>query len=285
MADSPLRLVARSRSFDGWLERYRHDSEVCACTMTFGVYLPPQAERGPVPALYWLSGLTCTDENFMSKAGAHRRAAELGLALVAPDTSPRGLSLPGEDDDWDFGSGAGFYVDATEEPWSRHYRMDSYVTRELPALVERWLPARSGLRSVSGHSMGGHGALTAALRNPGLYRSVSAFAPIAAPTRCPWGRKAFAGYLGADQSAWRRYDACELLREAESAPALLVDQGDADPFLEEQLGIDRLREVCAERGHALDLRLRAGYDHSYYMIASFIDEHLEFHAEALTRAS
>ncbi|HVS13558.1 MAG TPA: S-formylglutathione hydrolase [Thermoanaerobaculia bacterium] len=285
MADSPLRRLARSRSFDGWLERYQHDSEACACVMTFGVYLPPQAERGPVPALYWLSGLTCTDENFMSKAGAHRRAAELGLALVVPDTSPRGVSLPGEDEDWDFGSGAGFYVDATEEPWSRHYRMDTYVTRELPALIEHWLPIQPGARSVSGHSMGGHGALTAALRNPGRYRSVSAFAPIAAPTRCPWGRKAFAGYLGAERDAWRRYDACELLREAESAPRLLVDQGDADPFLEEQLGIEHLREVCAERGHQLDLRVRAGYDHSYYTIATFIDEHLDFHARALAGAA
>lgn len=279
MSDS-LERIGRVRMHDGWIETYTHDSEACACTMRFGVFLPPQAEQGPVPSLYWLSGLTCTEENFLQKSGAQRVAAELGIALVAPDTSPRGLDLPGEHDDWDFGSGAGFYVDATEEPWSQHYRMHDYVVRELPELIEARLPLLPK-RSVSGHSMGGHGAIVAALRNPGHFESVSAFAPICAPTQCPWGEKAFSNYLGDDRESWKAYDSCELLRRAESAPALLVDQGTEDGFLTEQLKPELLEKVCSERGHELELRLQDGYDHSYFFVASFIEDHLRFHANAL----
>ncbi|MEM6706522.1 MAG: S-formylglutathione hydrolase [Acidobacteriota bacterium] len=279
MSDS-LERIGRVRMHGGWIDTYTHASEACDCTMRFGVFLPPQAQEGPVPSLYWLSGLTCTEENFLQKSGAQRWASELGIALVAPDTSPRGLDLPGEHDDWDFGSGAGFYVDATRRPWSQHYRMHDYVVRELPALIEGRLPLLPR-RSVSGHSMGGHGAIVAALRNPGHFQSVSAFAPICAPTRCPWGEKAFSNYLGDDRESWKAYDSCELLREAERAPALLVDQGTEDGFLAEQLKPELLEEVCRERGHDLELRLREGYDHSYFFVASFFEEHLRFHAGAL----
>lgn len=249
--------------------------------MTFSVYLPPQAESEPVPMLYWLSGLTCTDENFMIKAGAQRMAAELGIALIAPDTSPRGVDIAGEDDDWDFGSGAGFYIDATQKPWSDHYRMYEYVTRELPDLVEVALPVLPGVRSVSGHSMGGHGALIVALKNPGFYRSVSAFAPIVNPSRCPWGEKAFSNYLGEDRETWLAYDTCEILNRLDVAPPMLVDQGVEDPFLHEQLLTFSLQQVCSERGHELNLRMQDGYDHGYYFVASFIDDHLRYHAEHL----
>ena len=250
--------------------------------MRFALFLPPQAKKGPVPALYWLSGLTCTEENFIFKAGAQRVAAELGIALVCPDTSPRGLDLPGEADSYDFGSGAGFYVDASEAPWSRNYRMYSYITQELPALVAAEFPVDPARLGISGHSMGGHGALTIALKNPGLFRSVSAFAPISSASRSPWGEKALAGYLGMDRERWREYDASLLIEERGwSGPPILVDQGSADPFLETQLKPELLQQACARRGVALDLRLREGYDHSYYFIASFIDEHLRFHAAQL----
>ncbi len=272
---------AEHRVFGGRLVRFVHDSDACGCAMRASVYLPPQAEAGPVPAMYWLSGLTCTDENFMTKAGAQRYAADSGLALVAPDTSPRGLGLPGEDDDWDFGTGAGFYVNATEAPWSSHYRMHDYVVHELPALIERRFPVRDDVRSVSGHSMGGHGALVVALRNPGRYRAVSAFAPICAPSRCPWGRKAFSAYLGADEAAWRQWDASALIGEATERLPLLVDQGEADEFLAEQLRPDDLAAACDRAGHPLELRRHAGYDHSYYFIASFIGDHLAHHAAFL----
>ncbi|MDA0236035.1 MAG: S-formylglutathione hydrolase, partial [Proteobacteria bacterium] len=239
------------------------------------------AAAGPVPVLYWLSGLTCTDENFMQKAGAQRLAAELGIAIVAPDTSPRGTGVPGDPDGaWDFGLGAGFYVNATEEPWSRHYRMYDYVVTELPALVEANFPV-SDARAISGHSMGGHGALVCALKNPGRYRSVSAFAPIANPSACPWGEKAFSRYLGAERARWLEWDACALIAGASERLPLLVDQGEADGFLAEQLRPEALRAACAAAGHPLTLRLQAGYDHSYYFIASFIDEHLRHHAAAL----
>jgi S-formylglutathione hydrolase len=249
--------------------------------MEFAVYLPPQAQDGPVPLLTWLSGLTCTWENFTVKAGAQRYAAEHGVALLAPDTSPRGLDLPGEHDDWDFGSGAGFYVDATEVPWAQHYRMYSYVTEELPALVHESFPVDPTRQAVFGHSMGGHGALVVALRNPDRYRSVSAFAPISAPTRCPWGEKALANYLGDDRETWRRYDACELLAESSWREPILVDQGAADSFLEVQLKPELLREACRSAGVPLELSLRDGYDHSYYFIASFVGDHVAHHARAL----
>lgn len=250
--------------------------------MRFGVFLPPQAEARPVPLLYWLSGLTCTEENFIVKAGAQRVAAELGLALVVPDTSPRGLKIPGEDQSYDFGTGAGFYVDATQAPWSRGYRMYSYVAAELPGLIEKSFPVDPARAGIFGHSMGGHGALTIALKNPEYYKSVSAFAPISSPMRCPWGEKALTGYLGPDRGAWREYDATALLEERGwKGPALLVDQGTDDQFLDSQLKPGLLEEACRGSGVPLELRLQAGYDHSYFFIASFIEEHLRFHARQL----
>ena len=250
--------------------------------MRFGVFLPPQAEARKVPVLYWLSGLTCTEENFIVKAGAQRVAAELGLAIVVPDTSPRGLNIPGEAESYDFGLGAGFYVDATREPWSRGYRMYSYVAAELPGLIEKSFPVDPTRAGIFGHSMGGHGALTVALRNPERYKSVSAFAPISSPMRCPWGEKALAGYLGPERIAWRDYDSTALIEERGwRGPALLVDQGTADQFLESQLKPALLEQACKQAGVALELRLREGYDHSYFFIATFIEEHLRFHARNL----
>jgi len=277
-----LETLSTQRSFGGWLHRLRHRSSTVDCDMTFAVYLPPQAENGEkLPVLYWLSGLTCTDENFMQKAGAQRLAAELGLILVAPDTSPRGPDVPGDPDGaWDFGHGAGFYVNATQAPWSRHYRMHDYVVHELPALIEAHFPA-SQRRGISGHSMGGHGALVCALRNPGRYLSVSAFAPIVNPMHCPWGEKALSRYLGEDRTQWRQWDACALIAGATERLPLLVDQGDKDGFLAEQLKPDVLQAAATAAGHPLTLRMQSGYDHSYYFIASFIDDHLRHHAQAL----
>lgn len=250
--------------------------------MRFGVFLPPAAASGRVPVLYWLSGLTCTEENFIVKAGAQRLAAALGLAIVVPDTSPRGLGIPGESDSYDFGLGAGFYVDATQAPWSRGYRMYSYITQELAAHVAAEFPVDTSRVGIFGHSMGGHGALTLALRNPRDYKSVSAFAPISSPMRSAWGVKAFTGYLGADQARWRDYDATALIEERGWAgPPILVDQGTKDQFLESQLKPDLLRDACQRSGVALDLRLREGYDHSYFFIATFVEDHLRFHAQAL----
>ncbi|MDY0011570.1 MAG: S-formylglutathione hydrolase [Rhodocyclaceae bacterium] len=277
----PPALLASNRSFGGWHRRYRHRALTLGCDMVFAIFLPPQAEAGPVPVLYWLSGLTCTDENFMQKAGAQRIAAELGVAIVAPDTSPRGEQVPGDPEGaWDFGHGAGFYLDASQAPWNRHYRMHDYVVNELPALVEAHFPVSSA-RSISGHSMGGHGALVCALRNPGRYRAVSAFAPIAHPMDCPWGRKAFSRYLGEDPAAWRDWDACALIAGARERLPLLVDQGEADSFLAEQLKPEALEAACAAAGHPLTLRRQPGYDHSYYFIASFMEDHLRHHAAAL----
>jgi len=282
MSDA-VTLITSSKSFGGWLKRYRHRSATLSCDMAFAVYLPPQTALGEkVPALYWLSGLSCTDENFSQKAGAFRLAAELGLALVMPDTSPRGKDVPGDPDGaWDFGHGAGFYLNATREPWSRHYRMHDYVVHELPALVEGTFPI-NGRRGISGHSMGGHGALVCALRNPGHYRSVSAFAPISNPMNCPWGEKAFSRYLGPERASWREWDACALLADAQERLPLLVDQGDADSFLEaQQLLPEALERAAASAGHPLTLRRQPGYDHGYYFVASFIDDHLRHHAHAL----
>jgi S-formylglutathione hydrolase len=280
---APERL-SRHGAFGGTVEFCRHAAEETGCDMRFAVFLPPQAERRRVPLLWYLAGLTCTEETFMIKAGAQRIAAELGIALVAPDTSPRNVPLPGDSDNWDFGVGAGFYVDATLAPWSRHYRMYSYVTRELPALIETNFPVDARRQGIFGHSMGGHGALTIALKNPGRYRSVSAFAPIAAPMQCPWGQKAFSGYLGDDREAWRAHDASELIRSLPSVdgrPLLFVDQGMADPFLGQQLLPERLEQACAEKGYPLTLRRHPGYDHGYYFISTFIEDHLRHHARAL----
>ncbi len=249
--------------------------------MSFSIFFPPDWESGSRHALYWLSGLTCTDENFVLKAGAQRYAAEQGLILVAPDTSPRGPGVADAADRWDLGTGAGFYVDATREPWSVHYRMYSYVTDELPVLLEQAFGIPAGCRAVAGHSMGGHGALVCAARNPDIYASASAFAPICAPSRCPWGRAAFAAYLGDDVDAWLRYDAAELLAASRYAPGLLVDQGEEDEFLADQLLPAFLEQACAVYGTKLTLRRHAGYDHSYYFIASFIGDHVRHHAAAL----
>jgi S-formylglutathione hydrolase len=272
----------RHRCFEGWQEMYTHPSSTCDASMRFAIYLPPQAEQSKVPALYWLSGLTCSHKNFVEKAGAQRLAAELGLALVAPDTSPRDLGLPGEDDAYDFGSAAAYYVNATQPPWSQHYNTYDYVVKELPALIEANFPVDGGRKAISGHSVGGHGALVVGLKNPGTYRGISAFSPMVSATRCPWGRKAFQAYLGDDEAAWRAWDATYLVAEATGrAPALLVEQGEEDQFLDEQLKPHLLEEACEAAGHPLTLNRRPGYDHSYYFIASFIDEHLLYHARAL----
>ena len=277
-----MEIVSSNKSFGGWHKRYRHRSSTLNCDMVFAVYLPPQAEQGAtLPVLYWLSGLTCTDEKFMQKAGAQRMAAELGLIIVAPDTSPRGDGVPDDANGaYDFGLGAGFYVNATQEPWARNYRMYDYVVQELPALIEVNFPV-SDKRGIAGHSMGGHGALICALKNPGRYQSVSAFSPITNPLNCPWGEKAFSNYLGEDRSRWREWDASVLIAEAREKLPLLIDQGDRDDFLEGQLKPDALKSAAQAAGHPLTLRLQPGYDHSYYFIASFIDDHLRHHAAAL----
>ena len=269
--------LERHACFGGWQDVYRHRSEALGCDMTVGVYFPPQVEQGPRPVLYWLSGLTCNEQNFITKAGAQRYAAEHGIILVAPDTSPRGEGVA-DTDRYDLGQGAGFYVDATQAPWSKHYRMQEYVSRELPEWVESD-PAASDVRAISGHSMGGHGALVTALRHPGRYRSVSAFSPIVAPSRVPWGEQALGAYLGDDREAWKQWDATELVAAAREQLPLLVDQGDADEFLERELRPELLREACAAAGHPIELRLQPGYDHSYYFISSFIGEHIAWHAQ------
>jgi S-formylglutathione hydrolase len=274
--------IGANRCFGGQQLRYRHSSKVLDCDMTFSVFLPPQAESENVPVVYWLSGLTCTDENFVAKAGAQRYAAELGLAIVAPDTSPRGEGVPDDPEGaWDFGLGAGFYVNATQEPWRRHYRMYDYMVDELPALINAGFPVDGSRAGISGHSMGGHGALIIALKNPGRFRSATAFAPICSPLNCPWGEKALGNYLGPDRDAWREYDTTALLAGASEQLPVLVDQGDADNFLEEQLKTHLLEQASIEAGYPMTIRMQAGYDHSYFFISSFIGEHLAFHAGCL----
>ena len=279
-----LENISCQKGFGGWHKRCQHHSAVLGCDMTFAIYLPPQIEAGEkLPVLYWLSGLSCTDENFMQKAGAQRLAAELGLVLVAPDTRPRGPDVPGDPDGgWDFGLGAGFYLNATQAPWDRHYRMHDYIVLELPALIESSFPV-SGKRGISGHSMGGHGALVCALRNTGRYQSLSAFAPICNPMTVPWGEKAFSRYLGDDRSTWRAWDASLLLASALEQLPVLIDQGDRDDFLLTQLKPDTLRAVAEATNYPLTLRMQAGYDHSYYFIATFIEEHLRHHARSLRK--
>lgn len=274
---------SRHRAFGGWVEYCAHPSTEVGGEMRFAIYLPPAAGQGPVPALFYLAGLTCTEDTFITKAGALRRAAELGMALVAPDTSPRDRRFPGDDAAWDFGQGAGFYVDATEAPWRDAYRMYSYVTRELPDLVAAEFPVDGGRLGVFGHSMGGHGALVAGLRNPDRFRSVSAFAPIAAPMRCPWGEKAFGHYLGADRTAWAGYDATELVLSGRRTSGILVDQGLDDQFLATQLNPDLFEAACRQAGQALTLRRHAGYDHGYFFIQTFVDDHIDHHAAVLGR--
>lgn len=268
------------REFGGWLKRYTHQSETCHCEMTFSVYLPPKAETDKVPVLYYLSGLTCTDDNVRTKAGAQRYAAQHNIALVMPDTSPRGDDVHDEPDRYDLGKGAGFYVNATQSPWTPHYNMFDYVSRELPELIERNLPVTES-RSICGHSMGGHGAMITALKQPGRYQSVSAFAPIANPVNCAWGEGCLGAYLGADKDTWKAWDTICLLESGASCPALLVDQGASDNFLDDQLSFTKLEAVCKTLGLDATLRLQDHYDHSYHFIASFIGEHIAFHAKHL----
>lgn len=272
--------VERHASFGGRQEVWKHASTTLGCDMKFGIYLPPAAVAGGrCPVLYWLSGLTCNEQNFITKANAQEHAARLGLIVVAPDTSPRGPGVP-NDEGYDLGEGAGFYLNATQTPWAQHYRMQDYVAQELPALIEQHFPANDQ-RCIFGHSMGGHGALVTALRHPGRYRSVSAFAPVVAPSQVPWGSKAFTAYLGEDREAWKAWDAVELIAAAEERLPLLVDQGEADEFLAKQLRPELLQQACDAAGHPLTLRRHAGYDHSYYFIASFMADHFAHHARAL----
>lgn len=276
-----METLAEHACFGGLQGFYQHDSAVIGLPMRLGVYRPPQARQGPVPALVYLAGLTCNEETFAIKAGAQRVAAELGLMLVTPDTSPRGTDVAGADANWDFGTAAGFYLDATQAPWAAHWRMESYITQELPALLAQHFPLLTGALGLMGHSMGGHGALTLVLRHPDLFKSCSALAPIAAPMRCPWGVKAFTGYLGADQVAWAAHDATALVQAGHRAPPLLIDQGEADKFLAEQLLPHRFEAACRDAGQALTLRRHAGYDHGYFFIASFVEDHLRHHAATL----
>ena len=278
-----MEIIEEVRCFDGRQLRIRHYSTSCNCDMVFSLFLPPQAEHGRVPLVWWLSGLTCTDQNFVTKAGAQRVAAQLGLAIVAPDTSPRGEGVADDPDgSWDFGLGAGFYVNATQAPYARHYRMCDYVQQELPALIEPSFPLDMSRQSIMGHSMGGHGALTLALKNPGQYKSVSAFAPICAPMQCPWGEKALGGYLGEDRSQWLDYDAVALLEQKGFDKSILVDQGLADSFLQEQLKPELLQVACNDVGVNLMINRREGYDHSYYFIATFMESHLRYHHQFLS---
>lgn len=269
------------RAFDGVQGFYEHESQAIGLPMRFGVYLPPQARQAPCPVVLCLAGLTCNEQTFAIKAGAQQHAARLGLALVTPDTSPRNTGVAAADEHWDFGTAAGFYLDATREPYARHWRMESWLTSELPLLLQRNFPVQLDRCGILGHSMGGHGALTLALRHPGRYRSVSAFAPIVAPSQVPWGRKAFTGYLGEDTAEWARHDAVQLVASGARAPHLLVDQGMQDQFLKEQLQPERLEQACAAAGQPLTLRRHEGYDHGYFFIMTFVGEHLEHHARTL----
>ncbi|WP_117235129.1 S-formylglutathione hydrolase [Vibrio maerlii] len=275
-----LQNISQAKVAGGWHKQYTHHSDSLNVSTRFAIFLPPNANASnPVPVVYWLSGLTCTDENFMQKAGAFKKAAELGIAIVAPDTSPRGEGVA-DDEGYDLGQGAGFYLNATQAPWDKHYRMYDYITQELPEVIEANFPVTS-VRSISGHSMGGHGAITIGIKNPHSYRSISAFSPITHPMQCPWGQKAFSAYLGSDVEQWKQYDSCELLRTNNVNLPILVDQGDADNFLTEQLKPELLVEAAKEYDTDLELRMQPGYDHSYYFISSFIDQHLEFHAAYL----
>ena len=284
-----MKKIASNNCFGGEQLRFRHNSTVLGCEMTFSVYLPHQigaaaADAIRLPVVYWLSGLTCTDENFVQKAGVQRAASKLGLIIVTPDTSPRGDGVPDDEEGaYDFGLGAGFYLNATQEPWSKHYHMYDYICQELPAVIEEHFPVDSSRQSIFGHSMGGHGALTIALKNPDRFKSVSAFAPIVSPINCPWGIKAFKNYLGEDTTAWEKYDAVALVKNAKTHIPMLIDQGSADQFLEEQLKPSLLMEACRQTGYPLRYNIRDGYDHSFFFIASFIEEHIRFHADALNR--
>ncbi|MCC4833977.1 S-formylglutathione hydrolase [Shewanella sp. 10N.7] len=278
-----LENVSSNKMFGGWLKQYRHHSDTLNCHMRFAIYLPPQAASQKVPVLYWLSGLTCTDENVMQKSGIQRVAAELGIAIVAPDTSPRGENVADDESAaYDFGLGAGFYLNATQAPFNTHYQMYDYVVKELPTLIEQHFPV-SNMRSISGHSMGGHGAISIGLKNPEKYQSISAFSPICNPINCPWGQKAFNGYLGSDQTTWAEYDSSELMKNSTVKLPMLVDQGTEDNFLTEQLKPETLVDAAKTQQSPLTLRMQEGYDHSYFFISSFIEDHLRFHAKYLLK--
>ena len=279
-----MKTISQQKCFGGLQGVYEHLSEECRCPMRFSVFVPPQAESRPAPVLTFLAGLTCTEDNFTVKAGAQRVAAELGIIVVAPDTSPRGDDVADAEGEYDVGKGAGFYLDASQEPWSRHYRMYSYIARELPELIAANFPVDPGKRGILGHSMGGHGALTIHLKHPQLYRSVSAFSPIVAPSEVPWGQKAFKNYLGDEPQAWAAYDATELVAKASSGAHILIDQGEKDQFLIDQLKPELFARACADAGQPLTLRMQPGYDHSYFFIATFIEDHLRWHAAQLATA-
>lgn len=277
-----LEEISSAKCFGGSQKVFKHHSSELKCDMKFGVYVPPISAAQKVPVLYWLSGLTCTEQNFITKAGAQRTAAEQGIMIVAPDTSPRSCGIEGEDDSYDFGTGAGFYVDATEENWKTNYRMFSYVTKELPALIASNFPVLPEKQSVFGHSMGGHGALICFLKNPGLYKSVSAFSPICNPVQCPWGQKALTGYLGSDKETWKEYDATELVKNYDGPiPDILIDQGTDDQFYPSQLLPENFVEACRSKNVPVTLRMQEGYDHSYYFISSFVEDHVKHHARHL----
>jgi len=277
-----LNNISSNKLFEGWHKQYTHSSEVLNCEMRFAIYLPPQASsKNPVPVMYWLSGLTCSDENFMQKAGAQKLAAQLGIAIVVPDTSPRGEGVADDEDKaYDLGLGAGFYVNSTQEPWKKHYQMYDYIVSELPALIEANFPVTTQ-RVISGHSMGGHGALTIGLRNPDLYQSISAFSPICNPINCPWGEKAFSAYLGKNRADWKAYDSCEILTQLTHHQSILIDQGSNDSFLQDQLKPENLSIIANTKQGEFTLNMRDGYDHSYYFISTYIDSHLQFHAKNL----
>ena len=287
MSESLLEEIGSNLSFGGQQLRYRHHSNILNCDMTFSIYLPPQAKQAPVPVLYWLSGLTCSDENFVTKAGAQQHAAEYGIAIVCPDTSPRGEGVPDDEESaYDFGLGAGFYINATEQPWATHYQMYDYVVEELPVLINAEFPVDGSKVAISGHSMGGHGALTVALKNPERYCSVSAFSPICSPINCPWGQKALSKYIGDEsQGHWNSQDTVELVKTADDqlkqSMPVLVDQGDADNFLAEQLNTQLLIDTAEQVGFPMQIRFQSGYDHSYFFIASLIGEHIRFHSNYL----
>jgi len=277
-----MKQIESIKESGGYLNRYTHESSSCQCNMTFSVFLPSRSINNKVPALYWLSGLTCTDDNARTKAGMQRYAEEQGIAIIFPDTSPRGSDVPDDAERYDLGQGAGFYLNSMQPPWNKHFHMYDYVTQELPALIEAELPVLANIKSISGHSMGGHGALICALKNPDAYRSVSAFSPICNPMECGWGQGCFSAYLGEDKTLWKQYDATELVRSGQTADSILIDQGTADEFYDEgQLLPENFHTVCQQAGQPVTLRMQEGYDHSYHFISSFIGEHIAYHAAAL----
>jgi len=277
-----MEIFSSNRSFGGWTKMFSHSSYSCKGIMKCSIYLPPQADKCQVPVLYWLSGLTCTHENFITKAGAQQFASELGLMIVVPDTSPRGTGIEGEDEDYDLGTGAGFYINATQEKWSAHYRMEDYIIHELPKVIEEHFPVQKESQGIFGHSMGGHGALTLALKYPYNFRSVSAFAPICAPSQCPWGKKAFTAYFGENREDWLKHDANELMKSSSINIPMLIDQGSDDEFMEKELNFKQFEGTCSIRNYPATFRIQEGYDHSYYFIASFMEDHMRFHAEELS---